>query len=100
MTIRRITKRLHREIVIVSHVLRWVHPHSLRVYAFTLRIKHGAIIQMEHASTDENRSNRVIRELDRSQNGLRLADGIVIQKQHEITVTSLGGLVHAPGETT
>lgn len=69
------------------------------VDALALRVQHGAIIQMEHAATDENRSNRVIRELNCTQNGLRLTYGIVIQKQHEITVASPGRFVHASGET-
>ena len=100
MTIRRVTERFHREIMVVPHALGRVHPHSLRIDPLTLRIQHGAIIQMEHAAADKNWSHRVIRELDCTQDRFRFADGIIVQQQHKITITGLSRFIHASGESS
>ena len=81
--------------MVIPHTLGRIHPHSLRIDTFSLRIQHGAIIQMEHAPADENWTNRVIGELDGAKYRFRLADGIIIQQQNKITVPGLHRLIHA-----
>ena len=98
MPIRRVTKRFHREVVIVPHALGRIHPHSLRINPLALRIKHGAIIKMKHAAADKNRTDRIVGELDGTKNRFRLTDGVIIQQQHEIAVPSFRRFVHTSRE--
>ena len=95
MPFRGVTERGGRKIKIIIKPGRRHIPHARRVDALTLGIQHGAVIEMEHRTAHKQRLYRIILKLHGAKDRFRLADGIIIGKEHIIAPACFHSFIHA-----